>query len=295
MRPAALVACLLLPALAAARPVRLEIVEAPPACPDVEAVAAAVARHLGRPGVTADAERRVVVRVAAAPGAGLEAFVRLVHDGRARGSRRLRSPQGDCAELMNAVALQVAFLVDPLVAPPPEPPPEPPSEPPGPSALDWAVGALGAGALGAGPTFTGGVGLDAALGWGAWGVGLDARHDLATATEHRGGTIDVARTTVGLRGCWRPGGWAACALLRGGARHASASGFDATEDLTLPVVAAGARGDYAWRLGRVHLAAFAEVTADLNANRLRVDDTVAWSADTVGATAGVVVGVGAPR
>ncbi|MCB9537415.1 MAG: hypothetical protein H6704_14270 [Myxococcales bacterium] len=157
------------------------------------------------------------------------------------------------------------------------------------------MGATGAGVVGAGPSLTGGFGLDALLGWGAWGVGLDARYDLATATDHRGGTIEVGRTTVGLRGCWRPGGWAACALLRGGARHAGAAGFDATEDLTLPVVAAGARGGYGWRLGRVHLALFAELTADLNATRLRVDDTVAWTADTVGAAAGLVLGIGAPR
>ena len=43
------------------------------------------------------------------------------------------------------------------------------------------------------------------------------------------------------------------------------------------------------------LASFAELTADLNATRLRVDDTVAWTADTVGAAAGLVLGIGAPR
>jgi hypothetical protein len=95
--------------------VRLDYQRAPglEACPDEPELRNAVRERLGYDPFVADAEQQVVAKLTSAVGE-LRGEVRLLDaSGQARGTRELRAPQHECAELVSRMALAISIAVDP--------------------------------------------------------------------------------------------------------------------------------------------------------------------------------------
>jgi hypothetical protein len=119
-----MLASLLVGLTTALTPVHLDVERADDdgACPDADALAAAVQARVGAGAVVAGAHRRIVVDFVRA-GDGWAGDVRMF-DGDAERGRRALGPAADCAAVAEAVVLTVSLVVDPLLplrpaAPPP--------------------------------------------------------------------------------------------------------------------------------------------------------------------------------
>lgn len=86
-------------------------------CPDAERLQAQVEARLGAgifvPGDAAPEARHIAVAFSKR-GHGFAAEVQLSESGIARGTRRLQTPRGVCADLTESVALAIALAIDPL-------------------------------------------------------------------------------------------------------------------------------------------------------------------------------------
>ena len=103
-------------------------------CPTAPELKDAVAARVGydpfdAAGVAPDAARREVVVAVHRRGAGIVGVLEL--RGPRPGTRELASPNGDCRELLDALAVAIAIGIDPasLTRPPGEPPPPAPATP----------------------------------------------------------------------------------------------------------------------------------------------------------------------
>ena len=106
-------------------------------CPSQRELEAAVAARLGYAPFTAEASERVTVKVSRAAGSGRAIVGRLDVSGPHAGRREIASRDGDCREVVDALAVAIAIGIDPesLSRPPtvPAPAPSPPSPPPAPA------------------------------------------------------------------------------------------------------------------------------------------------------------------
>lgn len=108
-------------------------------CPSQRELEAAVAARLGYAPFTSDASERVTVNVTRAqgargPGAGRAIVGRLDVSGPHAGRREIASRDGDCREVVDALAVAIAIGIDPesLTRPAKVPAPQPASPPPAP-------------------------------------------------------------------------------------------------------------------------------------------------------------------
>ncbi|WP_437566394.1 hypothetical protein [Sorangium sp. So ce542] len=174
-------------------------------------------------------------------------------------ARQLSSEAGaTCDELVEAVALTVAILLDSQPAPPPAPPPAAPAPPPAPVAVppprpppqaprgDVAVELGAAGTVGMLDLFRPAAVADVSLRRSAWSAGLGAvwlpRQDIEIAP----GAVSVGLVAATARGCATLLGeldglrLSACAVSLLGAVHGAGKGFDPDREAAAPWFALGA-------------------------------------------------------
>ncbi len=256
--------------------------KAPPACPARDDVRRRVEELLGGPVETRLGRPLRASGTVIPDGERFELRLR-TEDGGLQGERVLHG--ASCQEVTSAAALIVALAVDPkavaateaqaatppaagvpaataspAAAPPVAPPPPslvpPPDHESGASVpVTFGVDADVAADLGSLPGFAVGPSLGGALGLGRVRFGLAAtyfapRFANAPAVTGKGTRgADVSLVVAGLSGCYllAPGAVevGACAELEGGARFASGSGFDTSNDATTPWLAAGGFVDLA--------------------------------------------------
>ncbi|WP_437331929.1 hypothetical protein [Sorangium sp. So ce394] len=174
-------------------------------------------------------------------------------------ARQLSSEAGaTCDELVEAVALTVAILLDSQPAPPPAPPPAAPAPPPAPIAVppprpppqaprgDVALELGAAGTVGMLDLFRPAAVADVSLRRSAWSAGLGAvwlpRQDIEIAP----GAVSVGLVAATARGCATLLGeldgfrLSACAVSLLGAVHGAGKGFDPDREAAAPWFAVGA-------------------------------------------------------
>ncbi|WP_044986291.1 hypothetical protein [Sorangium cellulosum] len=174
-------------------------------------------------------------------------------------ARQLSSEAGaTCDELVEAVALTVAILLDSQPAPPPAPLPAVPAPPPAPVAVppprpppqaprgDVALELGAAGTMGMLDLFRPAAVADVSLRRSAWSAGLGAvwlpRQDIEIAP----GAVSVGLVAATARGCATLLGeldgfrLSACALSLLGAVHGAGKGFDPDREAAAPWFALGA-------------------------------------------------------
>ncbi|WP_437720638.1 hypothetical protein [Sorangium sp. So ce861] len=174
-------------------------------------------------------------------------------------ARQLSSEAGaTCDELVEAVALTVAILLDSQPAPPPAPPPAAPAPPPAPVAVppprpppqaprgDVALELGAAGTVGMLDLFRPAAVADVSLRRSAWSAGLGAvwlpRQDIEVAP----GVVSVGLVAATARGCATLLGeldgfrLSACAVSLLGAVHGAGKGFDPDREAAAPWFALGA-------------------------------------------------------
>ncbi|WP_437995587.1 hypothetical protein WMF26_30540 [Sorangium sp. So ce185] len=174
-------------------------------------------------------------------------------------ARQLSSEAGaTCDELVEAVALTVAILLDSQPAPPPAPPPAAPAPPPAPIAVppprpppqaprgDVALELGAAGTVGMLDLFRPAAVADVSLRRSAWSAGLGAvwlpRQDIEIAP----GAVSVGLVAATARGCATLLGeldgfrLSACAVSLLGAVHGAGKGFNPDREAAAPWFALGA-------------------------------------------------------
>jgi hypothetical protein len=285
------------PAHADKRKARLRYDVAPEVegCPSEASVRNAVGARLGYDPFDASAAETIAAAIAPGKDA-LEARVEVRDaDGKATGSRVIRSPGRDCAELSEAMTLAISIAIDPLSitrpapeppppappppaacppckAPPPCPAPEP--EPEAPVVFRASAGALVAFGVAPGPV-TGGFGAGAGIRWRALSVGLEGRADIPVTAETDLGVVESHVLLATLVPCGHYDLFSACALLSAGALRGAMP--DLGQRDTTFYAAAGVRAAleiplYDALFGRVH----ADLQAPLTRTTLSLAGVEAW-------------------
>jgi hypothetical protein len=276
-------------------------------CPSESEVRQAVQVRLGYDPFSTYAASTMLAEVAPAKG-GFIANLRFVDPERAVRGDRVLKVQGNCADLMDAMALTISIAVDPMSVtrdgPPPdaaplerpvdaalptlttdssgldgESPPALPAEPSRRSTGPVFSAALGPlVSLGTAPSLsTGGVlTLDARFG-GLVG-GVEGRADLPSSA-HAGelGRVVSSLITASLLAGWREGAFSACAVGSVGRLSATSSDVAAEREASALVVAAGFRVGIAVPLSeRIEARARAELLANLTRHTLEISERRAF-------------------
>ena len=320
----AFAACALVAATARAAPTaRLVYVRSAgaEACPDEEAIRAAVAARLGYDPFRAVADTTLSAEVRRGAG-GFSADVKLVDgSGMSRGARHLTSGSDDCADLTHAMALSMSIALDPLSlmrpAPPasssppapasPTPEPTPPSVPPPdapapaapapalpsastPAPVTFHVGLGPSIAAGASPAPAVGGAAFAGLRWRAFSVDLGVRADLpASHGTEQGGLVRTSLAAVVLAPCAHLGPAFACIAGALGSVTTSATEVSAPKSSAGIFAAAGPRLGAAIPLSAdVDLRAYGDAWLVLTPYELRLNDRAVFSSSTVAGSLTVV-------
>jgi hypothetical protein len=264
MRPALFVACAIVPTLvscprtaSAAASARLVYVRGPGAedCPGEGAVRAAVAARLGYDPFMAWAHDTLFAEITRKE-TDYRAEIKLVDDeNRLRGARDLHVKGGDCAAIIDAMALTVSLTIDPssLLGPsassPPPPPPPSPAEPeapppvavpaPPPIAKAPTAGATSGGVdlsghvgvgvmavFGAAPAATAGGTVFAGVGWRWLSIDIEGRADLPVVGAGASSPVRVRSQLLiaSIVPCARLGIVFACPVASGGRVFATSVG-----------------------------------------------------------------------
>jgi hypothetical protein len=295
-------------------------------CPDEAELKRQVSARLGEDPFCAAPTQRFRAEVVLA-GEKLVGHVALLDEtGKATGLREFEGENG-CAEIVSALALAVSLAVNPelaVVAPPPpaEPDTKPEAETPAPPSatpaprtepeapapsphpdegaepeqlrgladpFDWAVGAFGLGAVGAGPGPTVGAALALRGRRGAWSVAFEGRLDAASTAAAGKGEVSGALAAGQVAGCGHFGFASACGLLVLGSLSLETRGMDVPGSDSGLYTAAGARLGAEARLAQHWLAqARVDVLATLTPVRaVRNGTERLWEAEAVPGVLGV--------
>jgi hypothetical protein len=261
MRHALFVACAIMATLvscprtaSAAASARLVYVRGPGAedCPGEGAVRAAVSARLGYDPFMAWAHDSLFAEISRKE-SDYRAEIKLVDDqNRLRGARDLHVKGGDCAAIIDAMALTVSLTIDPssLLGPSPSSPslPSPPAEteaPPSVAAptqpptaegpartnpggihLSGHVGAGVMGAFGAAPAATAGGAVFAGVGWHWLSIDIEGRADLPVVGASASSPVRVRSQllTASIVPCAHLGIVFACPVASGGRVFATSVG-----------------------------------------------------------------------
>lgn len=226
-------------------------------CPSQRELEAAVAARLGYAPFTSDASERVTVNVSRAAGSSRAIVGRLDVSGPHAGRREIASRDGDCREVVDALAVAIAIGIDPdsltrpprppapaPSAPPPlppkeevPPPPEPPKQEPkaAPSGtvapspiaerLRWRLGGRFFVPLGELPDPTGAVAALLGLRYGAFSADLEPFITLSSSRDlASGGRVRVSLVGASLYPCGHLGVLYGCLGLGVGSIRAESEG-----------------------------------------------------------------------
>lgn len=283
------------------------------ACPDEQALRREVAARVGYDPFFAWAKRTIVAGITRREGAFVATVDMIDEDGVSHGARELRT-EGECRELLDAVALAIAIAIDPqsLSRPAPPPAPPPPSQPadeihpetagppptarpeadtlphrapstgaPTTTAFEVSAGAVASG--GVAPTLAAGLALGVGVRWRAFSLSLEGRIDAPAGGSAQGGG-DVSSWLVlgGLAPCLHLGPLFGCALGQAGSVQTSGSGVPGPLSASTLWWAAGgrvgvvfpARDDLLLRLRT-------DVLANLDRATLQLNGLGAWTAPPV--------------
>jgi hypothetical protein len=295
-------------------------------CPDEAELKRQVSARLGEDPFRAGPTQRFRAEVVVA-GDKLVGHVALLDEaGKATGLREFEGENG-CAEIVSALALAVSLAINPeLVVVAPPPPAEPnatpevgtparssatperrtESEAPAPSPhpddgaeheplrgradpFDWAVGALGLAAVGAGPGPTVGAALALRGRRDVWSIAFEGRLDAASTTAAGRGEISGALTAGQVAGCGHLGFASACGVVVLGNLSLETRGMNVPGSDSGLYSAAGARLGAEARLARHWLAqSRVDVLATLTPVRaVRNGTERLWEAEAASAVLGV--------
>ena len=170
-----------------------------------------------------------------------------------------------------------------LPAPTPTPPTEPvqgkESQPLAPPSLPakLQLGAGLAGAIGQAPSLSAGFLLEARLRWPRVSLGLEGQVDIPVLAPLLHGQVTSSLLGGTVSPCLHFGLLAACGLLEAGALHTSASGFEQSNSVWSPHLAAGGRAAVEFELSpRWTVRAQAELLVRVVRIILTVDEQQAW-------------------
>ncbi len=292
-------------------------------CPDEQVLRRAVAARVGYDPFFAYATRTIVASLARR-GQAFAATVDLIDEGGvSHGARELRA-EGDCGELLEAVALAIAIAIDPQslsrpasaalapaldepTAPPPSPavvviPPRPtsdaaaipPSSPPSEASMaPWSfdVSAGLAGSVGFAPGPSAGLSLGADARWRWVSLGLEGRVDAPASTSgSAGGTVTSWLVLGAIVPCAHLGSFFGCALVQAGSAQTSGSGVPDARTQSLPWLAAGGRiGAHVRMTDDTLLRLHADLVANLDPMTLQLYGGDVWPAPAVAASLGADV------
>ncbi len=271
------------------------------ACPDEQALRAAVAARLGYDPFTPDASMLIAVAVDSSAD-GLRATVRLVTEAGRTAERSIVSRSTDCRELAESTALAIALAIDPQMSlrarrepataqapipPPAPPPPEAPASAP----LRLRLEADLLLALGAAPDLSFGGALRGALRFTSIAVTLEARADVPASTPFERGRVGSSLLALAAGGCYCWRYVHACALVSGGAVRAFGEGFPEASVRWQPYLAAGPRALVQVPLGGpLYLQAHADVLFPFLRSALLIGTIEAWRMPPVSGALGVGLG-----
>jgi hypothetical protein len=264
-------------------------------CPDRRVLAEALKQHLGADGA------RVAFRVAvtmAGEGGELWAEARLLDGERVVAERFIVARSGDCAELVEAVALALAIA---LVPGQPETQPAPGIEvraapvigpaPVGPVArpeLRYTAGLGLAAGFGVAPGVATGMTVEARAGRDQLSVGIEYRHDRETFEPAAGGSVGTRLQVASVVPCAHRGPLAACAVASAGALHGQGHDLDGARADVTPYFAYGARIAVTQPVGAgLSLRLAADVLGVTTGTTVRVGDMEVWSTGPAAASVGV--------
>ena len=288
-------------------------------CPDEQALRRAVAARVGYDPFFAWATRTIVASVVRRNQAFVATVDLVDEKGVSHGARELRG-EGECGELLDAVALAIAIAIDPQSLsrpnPPPSPPPSepavaPPAEviapaaapsdtaPAGPPlasasdlhadsiAFEASAGAVASTGVAPGPAV--GFALGAALRLHAFSFGLEGRIDTpASATAPGGGDVSSWVVLGAVVPCLHLGPVFGCAIMQVGSAQTSGSGVSNTHSESLPWWATGGRLGVLFHMSEdTLLRVRTDVVANLDRQTLQLNGGDAWPAPPVAASLGI--------
>jgi hypothetical protein len=279
-------------------------------CPEEAELESIVSARLGYDPFSVEASRLISVRVAR-QGTVLVAHLD-VESGASRGSRDLASPNRDCRELIDSLAVAIAVGIDPsslsrAPASPPAPSPLPPpaplvvappiagaelpkSETPSPNhdpvRLHTGLGPTVS--FGAAPSTNLGIAVQAGARWRAISLGIEGRADFPVSRAAVGGGDVSASLLVGsVLPCAHRGIFLTCLMMTFGAMRASGEGVTNPLRDTKFYAAAGGRVGVeipAW--GAVAVGLHGDLVAPLTEITLRLNDRDVWTTPNVSAVLG---------
>jgi hypothetical protein len=294
-------------------------------CPDEGALREAVTARVGYDPFFPWAKRKVVAAITKR-GRVFSASVELVdEEGFTHGAQEL-STQGECGELLDAVALAIAIAIDPRLlaaaapatapvasetprepaaTPPPEASPQPlapvpasevppvdadreaPHEEPHSRRLEASAGVVAS--TGVAPSPSVGLALGTDVRWSRFSVGVEGRIDApASRTAPSAGSVSSWLAFGAIVPCGHLGAFFACGLAEAGVMQASSSGVTFHRATSLAWLAAGGRVGAFVPLGQdVLLRMRGDLVADLDPAILNLNGVGAWSAPRVAASLGV--------
>lgn len=263
-------------------------------CPDRRVLAEALTQHLGTGG------DRVAFRVAvtmAGEGGELWAEARLLDGEQVVAERFIVARSGDCAELVEAVALALAIALVPGPENQPaasvEVGPAPAARPAallpvqGPE-LRYSAGLGLAAGFGVAPGLATGITLEARARRGLVSLGLEYRHDREAFEPIAGGAVGTRLQVASVMPCAHRGPLAACAVASAGALHGQGHDLDGARADVTPYFAYGARLAVIQPVGAgVSLRLAADVLGITTGTTVRVGDMEVWSTGPAAASLGV--------
>jgi hypothetical protein len=278
-------------------------------CPDEGALRRAVAARVGYDPFFPYAPRTIVASLSRREHAFVATVDLVDENGVSQGARELRA-QGECGELLDAVALAIAIAIDPELlsqpAPPAPPPPSPeapaptaPAPPPPPAqvqpppqvasvpeiapqpiALEASAGLLAS--VNMAPGLAAGLALGAGGRWRAVSLAVEGAIDAPAGRSSGGGNVSSWLTYAAVVPCAHLGPVFACAVGQAGFMRASGSGIPRTRGDSLAWLAAGGRvGGEVAMSDTVGLRLRADVVADLDPMTLQLQGASAWIAPHV--------------
>jgi hypothetical protein len=271
-------------------------------CPEGRVLAEALQAHLG------DDADRIAHRAAvtmAGEGGELWAEARLLDGDRVVAVRFIVARSGDCAELIEAVALALAIALVPRESPPepaepvgevaPTPAPiavnrvaAPPMPPPPPPALRYAAGLGLAAGLGTAPGLSTGMTLEGRARRADLSLGIEYRHDRESLEPVASGAIGMQLRVASLVPCAHRGRLAACAVASAGALHGQGHDLDGARTDATPYFAYGARVAVSQSVGdRLSLRLAADLVGISTGTTVRVGDMEIWSTAPAAASVGL--------
>ncbi len=245
-------------------------------CPEQDSLVALVASRLGRSPFRPEAPAQARVQLSGSE-AGFIAQVSLARPSKPLLQRTLKST-GDCAQLLEAIALALSIAVDPHAFNAPAAaaaPAEPAVSAAPPVHLQLAGGALAA--LGAAPGAAVGAHLQFALRHENLSLALEGRVDLPSRQPAGPGEVNTSFILGTLAPCFHRGMVAACAAFSVGALRVAGQGLTNARSGSAVLALLGPRAQLDLPLtGPLSLRVMGELQAFLTRVTVEVDPNVLW-------------------